>query len=244
MIPRDAALASSYDYGEVARSGLIAIAASYVALARAGCVTAAKGGRARLAWLGGGATAMASASGQCTSRGCRPFTCPWPSSTTGRRSWRHLCESSRRETTLVRQSEVHSHGGLYGRRLAIHNIGFIAPPAHCIQGCQRQCRGPANNLHLCHCSVGTHNRIQYHRALDSRLSSGLGILGHDLVSDPPPHSFGRHCQLWLRHLGLLCRNSRFQLRPSLLPSPPPQRGRDHDDWNGQGNDVPGWKPPF
>jgi NO-binding membrane sensor protein with MHYT domain len=57
MIPADAALASSYDYSEVARSLLIAIAASYVALDLAGRVTAAKG-RARLAWLGGGATAM------------------------------------------------------------------------------------------------------------------------------------------------------------------------------------------
>ena len=57
MIPADAALASSYDYGLVARSVLIAIAASYVALDLAGRVTAVKG-RARLAWLGGGATAM------------------------------------------------------------------------------------------------------------------------------------------------------------------------------------------
>lgn len=52
-----AALASSYEYNEVARSAVIAVAASYVALDLAGRVTAATG-RARLAWLGGGATAM------------------------------------------------------------------------------------------------------------------------------------------------------------------------------------------
>ena len=57
MISANTALASSYDYSEVARSVLIAVAASYVALDLAGRVTAARGG-ARLAWLGGGATAM------------------------------------------------------------------------------------------------------------------------------------------------------------------------------------------
>jgi PAS domain S-box-containing protein len=57
MISANTALASSYDYNEVARSVLIAVAASYVALDLAGRVTAAKGG-ARLVWLGGGATAM------------------------------------------------------------------------------------------------------------------------------------------------------------------------------------------
>src|SRR5260370_32267673 len=46
-----------YDYGEVARSILIAIAASYAALDLAGRVTAARG-RTRAAWLTGGATAM------------------------------------------------------------------------------------------------------------------------------------------------------------------------------------------
>jgi NO-binding membrane sensor protein with MHYT domain/signal transduction histidine kinase len=46
-----------YDYAEVARSVLIAIAASYVALDLTGRVTAARG-RARLAWLSGGALAM------------------------------------------------------------------------------------------------------------------------------------------------------------------------------------------
>jgi NO-binding membrane sensor protein with MHYT domain len=57
MISANAALSGSYDYGEVARSVLIAIAASYSALDLAGRVTAAIG-RVRLAWLGGGATAM------------------------------------------------------------------------------------------------------------------------------------------------------------------------------------------
>jgi PAS domain S-box-containing protein len=57
MLSAHAALSGSYDYGEVARSVLIAIAASYAALDFAGRVTAASG-RVRLAWLGGGATAM------------------------------------------------------------------------------------------------------------------------------------------------------------------------------------------
>jgi NO-binding membrane sensor protein with MHYT domain len=57
MISANAVLSGSYDYGEVARSVVIAIAASYSALDLAGRVTAAIG-RVRLAWLGGGATAM------------------------------------------------------------------------------------------------------------------------------------------------------------------------------------------
>ncbi len=52
-----APLAGSYDYGEVARSILIAIAASYAALDLGGRVTAARGW-ARAAWLTGGAIAM------------------------------------------------------------------------------------------------------------------------------------------------------------------------------------------
>jgi NO-binding membrane sensor protein with MHYT domain len=51
------ALPGSYDYAEVARSVLIAIAASYVALDFAGRITATSG-RIRMAWLGGGAIAM------------------------------------------------------------------------------------------------------------------------------------------------------------------------------------------
>ena len=50
-------MAGYYDYGDVARSVLIAIAASYAALDLAGRVTAARG-RARLGWLSGGALAM------------------------------------------------------------------------------------------------------------------------------------------------------------------------------------------
>jgi PAS domain S-box-containing protein len=57
MISANAAMTGSYDYSEVARSVLIAIAASYAALDLAGRVTAASG-RVRLAWLGGGAAAM------------------------------------------------------------------------------------------------------------------------------------------------------------------------------------------
>ena len=57
MISASATLTGFYDYGEVARSILIAIAASYAALDLAGRVTAASG-RARAAWLAGGAIAM------------------------------------------------------------------------------------------------------------------------------------------------------------------------------------------
>jgi len=57
MISPNAALPGSYDYGEVARSVLTAIAASYAGLDFAGRVTAATG-RARLVWLSGGAVAM------------------------------------------------------------------------------------------------------------------------------------------------------------------------------------------
>ncbi len=57
MISANPALLGSYDYGDVARSVLIAVLASYAALDLAGRVTAAKGG-VRLAWLSGGAIAM------------------------------------------------------------------------------------------------------------------------------------------------------------------------------------------
>src|SRR5712691_2979757 len=57
MISANPVLIGSYDYGEVARSILIAVAASYAALDLAGRVTAARG-RARAAWLTGGAVAM------------------------------------------------------------------------------------------------------------------------------------------------------------------------------------------
>src|ERR1700685_1338703 len=57
MISVNSAMRGSYDYGEVVRSVLIAIIASYVALDLAGRVTAATGA-ARLAWWSGGAIAM------------------------------------------------------------------------------------------------------------------------------------------------------------------------------------------
>jgi NO-binding membrane sensor protein with MHYT domain len=57
MISANAVMNGSYDYGEVARSILIAVAASYAALDLAQRVTAARG-RARAVWLTGGATAM------------------------------------------------------------------------------------------------------------------------------------------------------------------------------------------
>jgi len=57
MISGNAVINGSYDYGEVARSILIAIAASYAALDLAGRVTAASGWT-RVAWLSAGAGAM------------------------------------------------------------------------------------------------------------------------------------------------------------------------------------------
>src|SRR6202158_694719 len=57
IISPNTALTGSYDYSEVARSILIAIAASYAALDLTGRVTVARG-RVRLAWFSGGAIAM------------------------------------------------------------------------------------------------------------------------------------------------------------------------------------------
>ncbi len=57
MISANTAISGAYNYGGVARSVLIAVAASYAALDLTGRVTAASG-RVRLAWLSGGATAM------------------------------------------------------------------------------------------------------------------------------------------------------------------------------------------
>jgi len=57
FVSSKAALAGYYDYGAVARSVLIAIAASYAALDLTGRVTAARD-RVRIAWLSGGAIAM------------------------------------------------------------------------------------------------------------------------------------------------------------------------------------------
>jgi PAS domain S-box-containing protein len=57
MISADSVLSGSFDYGEVARSVLIAIVASYAALDLLGRLTSARG-RIRLAWLSGGAIAM------------------------------------------------------------------------------------------------------------------------------------------------------------------------------------------
>jgi len=77
MISANAALSGSYDYGEVARSVLIAIAASYAGLDLAGRVTAAKG-RIRLAWLSGGATAMGIGIWEMHFKGMMAFRLPVP----------------------------------------------------------------------------------------------------------------------------------------------------------------------
>jgi PAS domain S-box-containing protein len=57
MMPSQATIVGSYDFGLVALSVVIAMAAAYAALDLAGRVTAADAG-ARLAWLTGGASAM------------------------------------------------------------------------------------------------------------------------------------------------------------------------------------------
>jgi len=57
MISANAVMTGSYDHGEVARSILIAVVASYAALDLAGRVTAARGWT-RDCWLAGGAIAM------------------------------------------------------------------------------------------------------------------------------------------------------------------------------------------
>ena len=77
MISPNTTLTGSYDYGEVARSILIAIAASYAALDLAGRVTAARG-RARTAWLAGGAFAMGIGIWEMHFKGVLAFQLPIP----------------------------------------------------------------------------------------------------------------------------------------------------------------------
>jgi two-component system, sensor histidine kinase and response regulator len=72
-----AALPGTYDYREVVRSVLIAIAASYAALDLAGRVTAARG-RARMAWLSGGASAMGIGIWEMHLKGMLAFHLPVP----------------------------------------------------------------------------------------------------------------------------------------------------------------------
>jgi len=77
MISASGALSGSYDYGEVARSVLIAIVASYAALDLAGRVTAARG-QVRFAWLSGGAIAMGIGIWAMHSKGMLAFHLPVP----------------------------------------------------------------------------------------------------------------------------------------------------------------------
>ena len=67
----------TYDYSQVAGSVLIAIAASYVALDLAGRVTAARG-KARIAWLAGGAAAMGVGIFEMHLKGILAFRLPVP----------------------------------------------------------------------------------------------------------------------------------------------------------------------
>src|SRR3989442_11917258 len=77
MMDRDMAMPSPYDYPLVALSVMIAIVASYAALDLAGRTTAARG-RARLAWLIGGATAMGVGIWSMHYIGMRAFSLPVP----------------------------------------------------------------------------------------------------------------------------------------------------------------------
>jgi PAS domain S-box-containing protein len=77
MISANAVITGSYNYGEVARSILIAIAASYAALDLAGRVTAARG-RARAAWLTGGACVMGIGIWEMDLKGMLAFHLPVP----------------------------------------------------------------------------------------------------------------------------------------------------------------------
>src|SRR5713226_150429 len=77
LISPNTTLTGSYDYGEVSRSILIAIAASYAALDLAGRVTAASG-RARAAWLSGGASAMGIGIWAMHIKGMLAFNLPVP----------------------------------------------------------------------------------------------------------------------------------------------------------------------
>ena len=38
------------------------------------------------------------------------------------------------DSGLVRESELHGYGGLYGRGLTIDEVGFVTPPAHGVHG--------------------------------------------------------------------------------------------------------------
>jgi PAS domain S-box-containing protein len=77
MVSGNVPLPDSYDYGEVARSVLIAIATSYVALDFTGRLTAAKA-RARLVWLGCGALAMGIGIWEMHFKGMLAFRLPVP----------------------------------------------------------------------------------------------------------------------------------------------------------------------
>ena len=77
MISANTALTGSYELGEVARSVLIAIVASYAGLDFAGRVTAARG-RARAAWLSGGAVAMGMGIWAMHMKGMMAFRLPVP----------------------------------------------------------------------------------------------------------------------------------------------------------------------
>jgi PAS domain S-box-containing protein len=77
VISANVLLTGSYDYNEVGKSVLIAIAASYAALDLAGRVTAASG-RARAGWLSGGAIAMGIGIWAMQFKGMLAFRLPVP----------------------------------------------------------------------------------------------------------------------------------------------------------------------
>ena len=127
-------LSGSYDYAEVTRSVLIAIAASYAGLDLAGRVTAASG-RSHLAWLGGGAIAMGIGIWEMHFKGMLAFHLPasveyhWPTALAALlvaifASAVALYVSSRRKIGWV---EALSGGVIMGAAIAgMHYIGMAA----------------------------------------------------------------------------------------------------------------------
>src|ERR1700733_11180223 len=77
MISVSGALTGSYNFGDVARSGLIVVAASYAAFDLAGRVSASRG-RNRAAWLAGSAIAMGIGIWEVQFRGLVAFHLPGP----------------------------------------------------------------------------------------------------------------------------------------------------------------------
>ena len=137
MISANAQLTGSYDYLQVALSGLIAVSASYAALDFGGRVTATSGWR-RLVWLTGGAAAMGFGIWSMHFVGMLAFSLPvpvsynWPTvsgGTPGRYPFlgiRTLCGEPAQNGPSPRFHRQRDHGHRH-RRLALHRHERHAP---------------------------------------------------------------------------------------------------------------------